>query len=140
MTDLATWQLRGRVRTLRTDIAEWDPERREWRESRHTNDVTFDATGHAIFIESHNPDDHDNPILERSESSSQKGGFDPNGTLRTEMDRRDRHDVQLEYRYDDHGNWVERIVSGRTDESQPFQRTNVEWRTIAYFGTDEVLT
>lgn len=351
MTDLATWQPRGPVRTLRTDIAEWDPERGEWRESRHTNDVTFDASGHAIFIESHNSDgsiarqarvyksnrlieeqywtndgartsrihsydaagrcteavevqpdgrrrtveryqyddaqrptknvfldipapalgafsvgfgieedsehcgglcavgygdggdridtvtfhnaagdvifttefardehgrvtrqdvyygspnafplfsaadvpeeqresframidavmpnrtfasvlyeydlrgrkiactrhftilsehrttytydDHDNPILERSESSSQKGGFDPNGTLRTEMDRTERHDVQLEYRYDDQGNWVERIVSGRTDASQPFQRTNVEWRTIAYFGTDDVLT
>src|SRR5688500_2318438 len=56
MKDLAAWQLRGPVRTLRTEIAEWDPDREEWRQSRHTADVTFSDAGQLTLSEFHNPD------------------------------------------------------------------------------------
>ena len=77
-------------------------------------------------------DDHDNPILERSANNVMKARFEGTGHLETEPEATRSHDVRSEYQYDEHGNWIERIVSGRTDASQPFQRTNVEWRRIEY--------
>src|SRR5688572_5796699 len=56
MTGLAAWQLRGRVRTLRTEIAQWDPERAEWRQSRQANDVTFSDAGQMTLSQFYNPD------------------------------------------------------------------------------------
>lgn len=45
MTDLATWKLRGGVRTLRSEIAEWNSAREEWQPARSVKSVTFDAAG-----------------------------------------------------------------------------------------------
>lgn len=56
MTDLAKWQLRGAVKTLREEHAEWDPSAGTWGPPRHLTVVTFRADGRLSGREFHNPD------------------------------------------------------------------------------------
>jgi YD repeat-containing protein len=56
MSDLAKWKLRGPVRTLRTETAEWDAAREAWKPARHMTVVEFRADGKIGASDSHNHD------------------------------------------------------------------------------------
>lgn len=54
--DLARWRLHGPVLTLRTELAEWDSDRGEWRAPRGLTMVTFRPDGQVSETEWYNPD------------------------------------------------------------------------------------
>src|SRR6266487_590192 len=56
MSDLARWELRGPVRTLRTEFAEWNPETGDWWPLKNRFVATFRADGQLSEIEHYNPD------------------------------------------------------------------------------------
>src|SRR5438128_11822328 len=56
MTDLAEWKVRGAVRTLRKEFAEWDPSHNAWQPPRGVSTVTFRPDGQLSASEFHNPD------------------------------------------------------------------------------------
>src|SRR5437867_12509578 len=56
MSDLARWELRGSVRTLRAQFAEWNPESEHWSALENRFVATFRADGQLGEIEHHNPD------------------------------------------------------------------------------------
>lgn len=56
MSDLAEWKLKGPVRELRTEHAEWNAERGEWGEPRGLATVSFRPDGQFSENESQNPD------------------------------------------------------------------------------------
>jgi len=56
MSDVARWELRGPVRTLRTQFAEWNPETGDWRPLKSRYVATFRADGQLSEVEYHNPD------------------------------------------------------------------------------------
>jgi hypothetical protein len=56
MSDLARWDLRGAVRTLRTQFAEWNPETRDWSPLKNRFVATFRADGQLSEVDHHNPD------------------------------------------------------------------------------------
>jgi YD repeat-containing protein len=56
MSDLARWGLRGPVRTLRAQFAEWNPETGDWWPQKIRWVATFRPDGQASEIEHHNPD------------------------------------------------------------------------------------
>ena len=56
MIDLEGWKLRGSVRTLRRDTAEWDSALGQWQPPRHLTVVTFRPDGRLVENEQHNPD------------------------------------------------------------------------------------
>src|SRR5438552_18823920 len=55
MSDLSDWKLRGPVRTVRNELAEWDRDRGVWRASRFVTFATFRRDGQLGEGESHNP-------------------------------------------------------------------------------------
>src|SRR5215831_9672219 len=56
MSDLARWGLRGPVRTLRTQFAEWNPEAGEWWLLKDRFVATFRTDGQLSEVEHHNRD------------------------------------------------------------------------------------
>lgn len=56
MSDLAKWKVHGPVYSLRTDFAEWDSTKQEWRPFRHFNSATFHRDGKLDEKRHYNPD------------------------------------------------------------------------------------
>ena len=56
MSDLARWKVRGPVRTLRKEHAEWDTSQRTWQAPRSVSTVTFRHDGQVSQGEVHSPD------------------------------------------------------------------------------------
>jgi len=56
MSDLARWELRGPVRTLRTQFAEWNPDTGDWWRLENRFVAMFRKDGQLSEIEHHNPD------------------------------------------------------------------------------------
>ncbi len=56
MSDRAKWKVRGRVRTLRAEFAEWDPRQEVWQAPRRVSSVTFHPNGTIRESEHQNPD------------------------------------------------------------------------------------
>jgi hypothetical protein len=56
MSDLARWELRGPVRTLRTHFAEWNPASGDWLPLKSRFVATFRSDGQLSEIEHHNLD------------------------------------------------------------------------------------
>jgi hypothetical protein len=56
MSDLTRWKVRGPVRILRKEHAEWDPRQGTWQASRGVSTVTFRHDGQVSEGEFHNPD------------------------------------------------------------------------------------
>ena|SRR5437660_6341264 len=56
MSDLTSWKMRGPVRTLRKEHAEWDSSQGTWQVPRGVSTVTFRRDGQVSEGESHNPD------------------------------------------------------------------------------------
>ena len=82
-------------------------------------------------------DAHDDPIEETVEHRSREGSFDEIGNMHYTSDRVNVQHNRLEYRYDAHGNWTERIVSCRPEAEPGFQRSNIERRAITYMTRRE---
>jgi hypothetical protein len=80
-------------------------------------------------------DDSDDPVEETTEQRSRKGSFDETGNVHYTSDRLNVQHNRLEYLYDSHGNWTERIVSFRSESEPDFQRSNIERRMITYYST-----
>ena len=56
MSDLAKWKLRGPVRTLRSEMAEWDAAGETWKAPRYSTVYEFQADGKISSSEMHAPD------------------------------------------------------------------------------------
>jgi YD repeat-containing protein len=56
MGDLAKWKVRGLVKTLRTELAMWDPNREEWQPPKYSTITTFLPAGSVSTSDTHNPD------------------------------------------------------------------------------------
>jgi hypothetical protein len=56
VSDLAKWEVRGPVRLVANDIAEWDLAKVEWRPLRHFNSATFHPDGKLDESRHYNPD------------------------------------------------------------------------------------
>jgi hypothetical protein len=80
-------------------------------------------------------DAHDDPVEETVEHRSREGSFDEIGNVHYSSDRVNVQHNRLEYRYDAHGNWTERIVSFRPESEPDFRRSNIERRAITYHDT-----
>lgn len=80
-------------------------------------------------------DSHDDPVEETVEHRSREASFDEIGNVHYSSDRVNIQHNRLEYRYDDHGNWTERIVSFRSESEPDFQRSNIKRRTITYYSS-----
>jgi hypothetical protein len=80
-------------------------------------------------------EDRDDPVAETTEHRSRDAGLDETGIVSYSSDRQNVQHNRLEYLYDAHGNWIERIVSFRSESSPDFQRSNIERRTITYYST-----
>jgi hypothetical protein len=78
--------------------------------------------------------DRDDPVKETTEHKSREGSFDETGNMHYSSDRMNVQHNQLEYLYDEHENWTERIVSFRSESEPKFQRSNIERRIITYYS------
>lgn len=78
--------------------------------------------------------DHEHPVAETSRSRNHGVDVDDDGTVRTSDDETTIHHHQFAYQFDPHGNWTERLCSWRLHLEPVFHRSNVERRTIEYFG------
>jgi hypothetical protein len=55
MSDVAKWNLRGPVQAMRSEVADWDPDRGVWQAPRGASTVTFRLDGQVSARESYNP-------------------------------------------------------------------------------------
>jgi len=81
-------------------------------------------------------DEHDNPIRELHERTSGELRADESGNLQTMNQTSFKHEARYEYKYDSHGNWIERVVSVRYEVNPDFQRSNIERREIIYYSSN----
>jgi hypothetical protein len=82
-------------------------------------------------------DEHDNPVTEVQESVSRDMDVDSAGVFQPQQERSSRSEVRYEYKYDQTGNWIERVVWARIGGSGDFQPSNVERRQIGYWADEE---
>ena len=112
-------------------------------ETLSTTTYAYDAQGRLVKREhrmgslggdctTYRYDAHDDPVEETVEHRSREGSFDEIGNVHYSSDRVNVQHNRLEYRYDAHGNWTERIVSFRPESEPDFQRSNIERRAITY--------
>jgi hypothetical protein len=80
----------------------------------------------------HYDEGHDDPIEETTEHRSREASIDEDGSVRYTSAQVSVQHNRFEYRYDDRGNWTERIVSIRLEPNPGFQRSNIERRAITY--------
>ncbi len=79
--------------------------------------------------------DRDDPVEETIEHKNREGNVDETGNMNYSSNRVSLQRNRLEYLYDEHGNWTERIMSFRSESLPDFQRSNIERRTINYYST-----
>src|SRR5688572_7320909 len=77
-------------------------------------------------------DDQDNVVEESYESTDRKAGVDDEGRLTTCNETFQESWTRYEYRYDDRGNWIEKVAFARVAPDRDFHRSNLERRTITY--------
>jgi len=82
-------------------------------------------------------DEHDNPVTEVQESVSRGMDVDGAGVLQPKQEKSSRNEVRFEYKYDEAGNWIERVVWSRFGGEEDFQPSNVERRQISYWSDAE---
>ena len=78
-------------------------------------------------------DARDNVVEEHYENTSRQSELDTLGNEVTSSEVADESWSRYEYRYDDHGNWSEKITFGRVAPDPHFHRSHVERRTITYY-------
>jgi hypothetical protein len=77
-------------------------------------------------------EDHDDPIEVTTEHTSREAGIDEHGALKYSQGQVSIQHNRSDHVYDDHGNWIERIVSIRPEPNTAFQPSNIERRAITY--------
>jgi hypothetical protein len=77
--------------------------------------------------------DRDDPIEESEEHRSRGANLDDQGVMQATDERSHTSQTRYEYQYDEHGNWIERIVWSRHDSQSDFRRSNLIRRAIAYY-------
>ena len=80
-------------------------------------------------------DDHDNVVEEHYEGTSRSAGVDADGHVTTSEETHDESWTRYDYRYDDRGNWIEKVAFVRVAPDREFDRSNIERRTITYYDT-----
>jgi len=75
---------------------------------------------------------HDDSIEETTERTSREAGIDEHGALKYSPGQVSTQHNRFDYVYDDHGNWIERIVSTRPEPNTAFQPSNIERRAMTY--------
>ncbi len=78
-------------------------------------------------------DDFDNPVEEVRSDVNREMRMD-DGVVKTEERPSHVQHVRGKYQYDAHGNWTERIVSQRLEPNANERPSNIERRTISYYG------
>jgi hypothetical protein len=76
--------------------------------------------------------DGDDPIEETTEHRHREANLAEDGTLQYTPDKAVTQQNRFEYRYDDHGNWVEKTVLIRPEGNADFQASNITRRAITY--------
>ena len=85
-------------------------------------------------------DEHDNAIRTiHDDTVSGDLQADESGNLQRVSPKSFRREARLEYKYDSHGNWTERVASARYELNPEFQRSNIERRTIMYYSSRGIL-
>ena len=74
-------------------------------------------------------------IQEIDESTHQSGSLDENGRLVDDAGspKTTRSEARFLYDYDSHGNWVKKVVEGRSDPNADFRVSTIETREIEYY-------
>lgn len=78
-------------------------------------------------------DDHGNPVEEVRVNTQREMQSDESGNSHLINETSQTNRIHYDYQYDAYGNWTERIVSSRSDNSSPLQCSNVERREISYY-------
>jgi hypothetical protein len=78
-------------------------------------------------------DDYGNVTEQHHEGTDRDARIDDEGTLVMAPESSNESWTRYEYRYDDRGNWVERVSLRRMAPEETFHRLVIERRTIAYF-------
>ena len=78
-------------------------------------------------------DDRGNPIEEHYQANHRDANIDEQGEPVIANGSSSESWTRHEYRYDDHGNWLERVTSSRQAPDADFHRSTIERRTITYF-------
>jgi hypothetical protein len=76
---------------------------------------------------------HAEPIEETTESRS-RGATLEDGAIHYNPDIVSTQHTRFEYQYDRHGNWIEQIISYKSNSNAEFQRLSRERRTITYYA------
>jgi YD repeat-containing protein len=105
----------------------------EYNERGRVSELRSTQMGLAETLQTYTYDDHDNVIEEHEQEASREGGVNRAGRLVTLNETTSESWTRYEYRYDDYGNWVERIVLRRDPPDPGFRRTATERRTFTYF-------
>lgn len=78
-------------------------------------------------------DDQDNPVEEVSEDLS-RGMRIADGVVKIEDEQARVQHARFDYQYDAYGNWTERVAWQRIGPDSDYRRSNIECRTITYYG------
>jgi YD repeat-containing protein len=113
MIDASHWKLRGPVRSMRGEIAEWDGERTAWKEPRFVLFVVFDAAGRVTQMDQRGV----NESIHRKTYA-----YDADGRVLEETAGTvgERHAHVRRWTYDDHGR-VTSIVGTSADGAPTLQ-------------------
>jgi YD repeat-containing protein len=77
--------------------------------------------------------DRADPVEESEEHRSRGANLDDQGVMQATDERSHTSQTRYEYRYDEYGNWTERIVWSRHDSQSDFRRSNLIRRAITYY-------
>jgi hypothetical protein len=82
--------------------------------------------------------DHGDQSEEVSEDETRQYGIDEQGRLaeRSTKESVRRAEARFRYKYDTHGNWVEKVIEGRGGVDQEFTVSSMERRLLAYYGEE----
>jgi len=78
-------------------------------------------------------DEHDNVTEETQEHTHREMNLNEAGKPQPVNEVSTHGQWRNAYKYDDHGNWTERVVSVRLEQNPEFQPTNIERRIISYY-------
>ena len=125
-TEKALSQLFGSHRPIHSTTYSYDAKGRQVERHQRWEGLSEERTTRRF-------DDHDNPIHEITEGTSQDLEPDASGNLQSKNPKSRRFELRYDYRYDSVGNWIERVVSMRLESNPDFQPSNIVRREILYF-------
>ena len=84
-------------------------------------------------LQTYSYDDRDNLVEEHHQQAGREADLDPAGRRITQNETTSESWTRYEYRYDDRGNWIERVALGRQSRDSVFRRSSIERRALTYF-------